>query len=427
MKIKEFLNLTKSKGIAETQITINSTSEIEIKTLNDRMKENFTNINEKYRILSKIDDKYVDVSANYLSEELIDLLILKANNLEVSYEEEFVQKNIDGENSSDFSFDTKKELQELLDLDNLRKEKYPLIEYVSGYYGIIKEKTRIINTLGIDINTESTNYILYISVSAKKDKRTESNEDVVYTTNKSEIKIKKLAQEVMQVAEDSLEKQVISSNKYLTVLSSEFLSNILSRMIPLFSSEQIRKKASCFENKLNKKIFSDKITIIEDPLNKDMPAYTLFDYEGTKTEKKNLIENGILRTYLYNNKEARLIKGKSTGNGYSSISVRNMYIKPGRKAKEELISQVKDGLYIRKYQESGGTTVNPTTGIISVQVFGSIIKEGKLIKDFEPCVLTINLFDLFSNVVEIGNDLEYKTGITAAPSMIVDNVSISSN
>ena len=311
MKIKEFLNLTKSKGIAETQITINSTSEIEIKTLNDRMKENFTNINEKYRILSKIDDKYVDVSANYLSEELIDLLILKANNLEVSYEEEFVQKNIDGENSSDFSFDTKKELQELLDLDNLRKEKYPLIEYVSGYYGIIKEKTRIINTLGIDINTESTNYILYISVSAKKDKRTESNEDVVYTTNKSEIKIKKLAQEVMQVAEDSLEKQVISSNKYLTVLSSEFLSNILSRMIPLFSSEQIRKKASCFENKLNKKIFSDKITIIEDPLNKDMPAYTLFDYEGTKTEKKNLIENGILRTYLYNNKEARLIKGKS--------------------------------------------------------------------------------------------------------------------
>ena len=231
----------------------------------------------------------------------------------------------------------------------------------------------------------------------------------------------------MSIAQKSLEKETIKSNKYLTILSPDFMSNILARMIPLFSSEQIRKKSSCFEGKINKKIFSDKITIIEDPLNKDMPAYTLFDYDGTKTEKKNLIENGVLKTYLYNNKEAKLAKTKSTGNGYSSITVRNMYIKPSKKTKEEIFSQVKDGLYIRTYQESGGTTVNPTTGMISVQVFGSIIKDGKLGKDFEPCVLTINLFDLLSNVVEIGNDLEYKTSITASPTIIVDNVSISSN
>lgn len=427
MEIKEFLELTKKKGIEETQININSTSEIEIKTINERMKENSTNINEVYNILAKINNKYVQVSANYLSEDLIDLLMLEADNLEVNYEEEFVHENIEGDNSVKPDFNTKNELEDLLELNNLRKENYPLVEYIEGYYGMISEKTRIINTLGIDISTESVDYILYISVSAKKEDITESYSDVIYTTKKEDIEIEKLAKEVMSIAEKSLEKESIKSNKYLTVLSSDFMSNILSRMIPLFSSEQVRKKASCFEGKLNKKIFSDKITIIEDPLNKDMPAYTLFDYDGTKTQKKNLIENGILKTYLYNNKEAKLAKTTSTGNGYSNISARNMYIKPGSKTKEELISEIKDGLYIRTYQESGGTTVNPTTGIISVQVFGSSIKDGKLGTDFEPCVLTINLFDLLSNVVEIGNDLVYKTSITASPTIVVDNVSISSN
>ena len=67
--------------------------------------------------------------------------------------------------------------------------------------------------------------------------------DVIYTTKKEDIEIEKLAKEVMSIAEKSLEKESIKSNKYLTVLSSDFMSNILSRMIPLFSSEQVRKKA----------------------------------------------------------------------------------------------------------------------------------------------------------------------------------------
>lgn len=426
MEIKEFLDLTKKKGIDETQINIISTSEIEIKTINERMKENSTNINETYNIMSKIKDKYVDISANYLSEDLVDLLLLKADNLEVNYEEEFVKEDIKGENLLKIDFNTKNELKELLKLNELRKE-YPLIEYIEGYFGMVSEKNRIINTSGIDMSTESIEYILYISATSKKSELTESYSDVIYTTKKENIKIETLAKEVMSIAEKALEKQEIESKRYLTVLSSDFMSNILSRMIPLFSSEQIRKKSSCFEGKLNKRIFSDKVTIIEDPLNKDMPAYTLFDLDGTKTEKKHLIENGVLKTYLFNNKEAKLAKCNSTGNGYEGISVRNMYIKPGKRSKQEMISNIKEGLYIRQYQESGGTTVNPTTGIISVQVFGSIIKDGKIFKDFEPCVLTINLFDLFSNVVEIGNDLEYKTSITASPTIIVDNVSISSN
>ena len=150
MKIKEFLDLTKKRGLEETQININSTSEIEIKTINERMKENSTNINEIYNILSRINGKYVDISANYLSEELIDLLKLKADNIEVNYEEEFVHENIEGDNYLKPNFDTKKELEELLNLNELRKN-YPLIEYVEGYFGMINENTRIINTLGIDI------------------------------------------------------------------------------------------------------------------------------------------------------------------------------------------------------------------------------------------------------------------------------------
>src|SRR5699024_8731554 len=105
---------------------------------------------------------------------------------------------------------------------------------------------------------------------------------------------------------------------------STVMKSILSNFIDMLSATNIRQKISCLEGKLNEKVFSDKLTIIEDPKNEDYPGATIFDDEGTETEKKEIIKDGVLKTYLYNIKEAKEQNKKTTGNGYSSISTRNM-------------------------------------------------------------------------------------------------------
>ena len=101
-----------------------------------------------------------------------------------------------------------------------------------------------------------------------------------------------------------------------------------------------------------------------------------------------------------------------------------MYVLPGKKSTSELLECLHDGIYIVDYMSSGGTTVNSVNGDISLQVFGFVVKNGKLVSGIEPSILTTSIFELFSNIREIGDDLVF-TGMTAAsPSMLVNNISI---
>ena len=138
--------------------------------------------------------------------------------------------------------------------------------------------------------------------------------------------------------------------------------------------------------------------------------YKIVSYnEGTTTYKKTIIDKGVLKTYLYNNREALLDKTKSTGNGYNGIGVNNFILLPGKKTEEDLLKELGDGLYISQYFSTGGTTLDGVTGDFSAQITGSIVKDGKKKETFETSILTTTIYELFSNIEVIGS-------IKAAPS-----------
>ena len=83
-----------------------------------------------------------------------------------------------------------------------------------------------------------------------------------------------------------------------------------------------------------------------------------------------------------------------------------MYVKPGSKNLDDIFKSVNNGIYITHFMGSMGTSINTTTGNISMQVFGYIIEDGKLVCGFEPAVLTSSIFELLTNIDDIGNDLQ---------------------
>ena len=423
MEYTEFFKKAKEKNITNIQVTEKHNIEGEVELIDGEIDTFNESNNISYNIKADIEGKTYKVSTNYLDNEIIDLLLMKSKTLDSKYEDEYLEDRKTIKKNTPIDIDISNEIKKLKELSKL-KDNYREITKLTTYYIEVYTNTRIINSNGVDISTDAHQCHFYAEALAKN-----NNEFTTYT--KDILKTNKKDKDFEKIIKDTIEKAIIQSNKesletkkYNIILEANTASNIIKHIISMISSESIRNKVSCLENKLNEKVFSSKLTIIEDPTNKDYPGFRLFDDEGTLTKKKTIIENGVLKNYLYNIKEAKLKNIESTANGYGNISTKNMYVKEGNKSLDELFKDMKDGIYITDYMGSSTDSINTVNGDISLQIFGFIVKDGKIIKGIEPCIMTTTIFELLSNIESIGNDLIFTNTTMASPSIYIKDISI---
>lgn len=424
MTYQEFISLAKLKGITNIQITEDKKQENSIYLINNKL-EDYTDCEKTvYTIKAEVNSKTETTNTEYLDESIIDLLLEKLHNTESNYEDEYLTNKNNNEISKEVNVNVTEETKILKEIYN-EKEKYLLTKSLEMAYSDTYTKTRIINSNNVDIATDSHCFELYIEASAEKDETIATYSESILVTDKNKIDFKNIVNNVLKLASLATTKKKLETKKYNIILSNKVASRIIDHLQDMLSAELIHQKKSCLVNKLNEKIFSEKINILEEPRNKDYPGYIVFDKEGTDTKNKEIITNGIIKTYLYDIKEAKIDNVKSTGNKYNGIAGRNMYLKPGNKSLSELFKEIDNGIYITHYMGSMGSSINESTGNISMQVFGYIIENGEIICGFEPAVLTSSIFELFTNVEEIGNDLQFIMKSSASPSIYIKDISIS--
>ena len=423
MSYKEFFSLAKSKGIENIQITEETKQENSIYLINNKLEDYTDSEKITYTIKAQVNRKTEQLSTEYLDETIIDLILEKIHTTESKYEDEYLELNCNNQISKNEKVDITKEIEIIHEL-NCLKEKYNLTKSLEIAYSDIYTKTRIINNKGVDISTDSHNYELYTEASAEKEENIATYSESILVSNKEKLNFSKIINNVLKLASLSAIKRKLETKRYNIILNNEVASQIISHLQDMLSADLIHQKKSCLENKLNEQVFSNKLTIIEEPRNKDYPGYTIFDKEGTSTINKELIKNGVIQTYLYDVKEAKVDKISSTGNKYNGIGTRNMYVTSGDKSLDELFKEINNGIYITHYMGSIGSSINSTNGNISMQVFGYVIEDGKLICGFEPSVLTTSIFELLSNIEEIGDDLKFSSLSAASPSLYIKDISI---
>ena len=423
MTYNDFFNLAKEKGLETIQITEETVIGSETIVLNESL-EDYSTINKvTYSVKAEKNNKTEKLSTDYLDETIIDLLIEKLDNTDSNYQDNYLDNKRTDNINKNVNITINKEVEKLKGFNKL-KNNYKHITNLENYYTESYEKTRIINNKDTDISTDSHTYKYIVEATAKDNNEVANYSKSILTTNKEEIDFETLANIAMERAELSLNKQKLETKKYNILIDSSVVSSIISRIAAMLSAESIRQKTSCLANSINQKKFSDKLTIVEMPLDNNHPGYTAFDNEGTTTINKTIIDKGIIKTYLYNNKEANIENISSTGNGYDSISTRNMYIEPSTKSIEDIIKSIKDGIYVTDFMGSQNTAISCSTGNISLQIFGFIIIDGKIVSSFIPCIMTTTIFELFSNIEEIASDLTFEKKTSASPSILVSNISV---
>lgn len=424
MNYSEFFSNAKKLNITNIQIVekLNIDSSVEII---DGKIESYDDSNiVNYSVKAEYNNKTVKLETEYLDDTILDLIINKCENTDSEYQDDYLINIENIEKNEVQEFNINKEIEKLIDLDKFRK-KYNDIKKITSYFSETYTNTRIINSNDVDISTDSHLCTFIVEIITEQNGEFTSYDEKILTTDKNEINFEEFTESVIKKTLILRNKKKIETGKYNIILDKRVAGRIIGSFGHMLSASAIRNKISCLDDKINKKVFSDKLTVIEDPTNKNYPGYRLFDNEGTKTYKKYIIKDGVIKTKLYNIKEALLAKTTSTGNGYDRIATKNMYVLPGKLSDYELLKKLDNGIYIADYMESGATSINSVNGTISLQVFGFIVENGKLISGIESSILSTTIFELLSNIEEIGEKLEFTATSFASPAMIINNISIS--
>ena len=177
-----------------------------------------------------------------------------------------------------------------------------------------------------------------------------------------------------------------------------------------------RKQTSAFSGRVGEQVAGDLCTVVDDGTLPDRRGSLSVDDEGTTTEKTVLIENGILKGYMQDKLNARLMGVKPTGNGrresYAHLPMprmTNTYMLPGPHDPEEIIGSVAKGLYARNF---GGGQVDITSGKFVFSASEAyLIENGKITQPVKGATLIGNGPDVLTRVSMVGNDLEFDSGV----------------
>jgi PmbA protein len=222
----------------------------------------------------------------------------------------------------------------------------------------------------------------------------------------------------------------VKTQKAPVVFSPEISRSIIGNIFDAANGDAIYRHATFFADMLGQQVAGENITVVDDGtmIIDGIGGFgtSPFDGEGLPSRRTVLVENGVLKNYVMNTYTARKLGMKSTGNasrglaGNPGIGAGNFYLEPGTLTPEQIIGDVKDGLYVT---ETMGFGVNLVTGDYSQGASGVWIENGELAYPVEEITIAGNLKDMYRNIAAIGNDLVFR-GSSAAPTMRVDGMTI---
>ncbi|MHA2940343.1 metalloprotease TldD [Vibrio sp. RC27] len=177
-----------------------------------------------------------------------------------------------------------------------------------------------------------------------------------------------------------------------------------------------RKETSVFSGKVGQQVTSKLCTIVDDGTLKDLRGSLNIDDEGVNGQYNTLIENGVLKGYIQDKLNARLMGVAPTGNGrresYAHLPMprmTNTYMLPGEHSPEEIISTVKKGVYAPNF---GGGQVDITSGKFVFSASEAyLIEDGKITAPIKGATLIGSGIEAMQQVSMVGNDLSIDRGV----------------
>lgn len=384
-----------------------------------------------YSFSEKVDLSIVDL---LLENAKNNSLLIESTEEELIYDGNTTYEKYEGFNEELEKVDVSEKIKLTKKIEEIalkEDERVKLVPYCR--IGTAKEEIFIYNSKGLKVSSKSNYCYALAYIQAQEKESIKMNGEVWIGKSFKDFDVEKLAKKAVKKTLDELNGEKVKTGEYNIVLKNDRVCDLLGVFKSNFYAYKVQKGLSKLKNKLDKKIASDLINLIDTGIYKDNVGNEAFDSEGVKKEKVELIENGILKNYLYTLKTAKKDGVEPTGNGFKgsfkgTVSTRNaiMYIKEGKDTFENILKEMDNGIYVTGLAglHSGANSIS---GDFSLVANGFLIENGKIVKPVEQFTIAGNFFSLLENVVAVGNDLKFGMpagGTLGAPSLYVGKLSV---
>ena len=213
--------------------------------------------------------------------------------------------------------------------------------------------------------------------------------------------------------------------KLPVVYDPRVAGSLLGHLTGAINGAGVARGTSFLKDKLGQRLFAPGTNIHDDPRRVRGLRSRLFDAEGTPTRAQALIEDGVLMTWLLDSRSARQLGMVSTGHasrgtsGPPSPSAANLWLAAGTMTPDELMADIKLGLYIT---ELIGMGVNGVTGDYSRGASGFMIRDGRLAEPAAEITVAGHLLEMFAHMTA-ANDLTFRRG-TDSPTVRVEGMTM---
>jgi PmbA protein len=218
----------------------------------------------------------------------------------------------------------------------------------------------------------------------------------------------------------------VKTQKVPIVFDRQTSRALLDHIFEAVNGDAVYRHSSYLTGKLGEKVAGSNITVIDDGTMPGGFGTSPFDGEGVPTRRTTVLQDGVLKSYMLNTYTAKKLGLTTTGNasrglaGTPGIGNGNFFLTPGTKSPEQIIGDIKEGLLVTEFLGFG---VNLVTGDFSRGASGMWIHNGELTFPVEEITVAGNLKDMWNNVAEIGNDLEWR-GAVACPTLRIEGMTI---
>jgi PmbA protein len=226
-----------------------------------------------------------------------------------------------------------------------------------------------------------------------------------------------VAKRAAKDAYEMLDPRMIKTQKADVIFHPDVARSVLGGILAAINGERVLQGASFLGDRLDKKIASDLVTIIDDGTRPKGMASKPFDGEGVPTQKRTIVDKGVLKGFLYNTIVAKRAGVQSTGNasrgGFRSlpgIGAHNFFMEAGQDAPADIIKATKKGLYLKGVTGYG---IIPVNGNFSGGASGFWVENGKIAFPVKGLTIAGTAFEMLNSIDMVGNDLDLNRSFTA--------------
>lgn len=374
-----------------------------------------------------------DANMDYALHQLMDNAKIVTSEDEVEiyagedhYPEVKVKENTFKLKSSEEKIALLKQIEEAIYASDTRIDQVMSVEYEE-----CDVSRSITNSKKLSLHDKNSYSIVVAQVMAKDQEDVKSDYDWAVIMDEQDIQVNQFAKNLSKKVCNKLNATQIPSGNYPVIMEKDTMINLLGALSGLFDGENASKGISILKDSLNKQIFNEKISIIDDPLMENGYSSCPFDDEGVSCKKKTVVENGVLKTYLHNLKSAKLMHTTSTGNGFKAgyasnvgISPTNFYIENGDTSFADMVKSMEKGVIITDITGLHAG-LNPISTEFSLQSSGFYVEHGEIVKPINLITVAGNFMDAMKHVEAVGNDLKFSFSGIGAPSIKFTELAIS--